>query len=139
MSRVGATLIAAAVIIVVVLFCSYRTIEVIGVTLGLCELTFVITMFIYRPPILEVVHGAFTMPAEPEYMKLIAANIGAVIMPWMIYFQQSAVVARRLSVQDLPSEKAHTFCGSALTQLIMIGSLVTFATLKTSADLETLR
>ncbi|CAE8678406.1 unnamed protein product, partial [Polarella glacialis] len=71
-------------------------IEVIGITLGLFELTFVGTMAYYHPPLTDVISGSLKMETDPEYLKLIAANIGAVIMPWMIYFQQSAVVARRL-------------------------------------------
>ena len=35
------------------------------------------------------------------HLKLVAANIGAAVMPWMIYFQQSAVVARRLTGDDV--------------------------------------
>merc|ERR1719382_1935000 len=48
-------------------------------------------------------------------------------MPWMIYFQQSAVVARRLGDADLPKERKQTMLGSVLTQLVMIGMLVTLA------------
>lgn len=49
-------------------------------------------------------------------------------MPWMIYFQQSAVVARRLVTEkDLAQERTHTLVGSIVTQLIMIGMLVTMA------------
>ena len=49
-------------------------------------------------------------------------------MPWMIYFQQSAVVARRLQTSKAMSEeRTGTLLGSVLTQLIMIGALVTLA------------
>ena len=46
----------------------------------------------------------------------------------MIYFQQSAVVARRLRTSNAMSEeRTGTLLGSMLTQLIMIGALVTLA------------
>lgn len=138
MNRVAATLVAAAVVVAVVLLCSYKQIEAIGVTLGLFELTFVFTMFCFHPPVGEVVRGSFTFSTESEYIKLIAANIGAVIMPWMIYFQQSAVVARRLVTdKDLAEERTQTLFGSILTQLVMIGTLVTLAASPHDGNLET--
>lgn len=49
-------------------------------------------------------------------------------MPWMIYFQQSAVVARRLqNPEQMAEERTGTLLGSILTQMIMIGALVTLA------------
>lgn len=128
MSRVAATLLAAAGISGIVLSCTYKQIEAIGVIFGLFELTFVLSMFLYHPDPMEVFRGSLKFHEDPEYVGLISANIGAVIMPWMIYFQQSAVVARRLtSPEDLAEERAHTFIGSCLTQLVMIGMLVTLA------------
>ena len=159
---------------------------------GAKELTFVITMLYYHPSMHTLFTDLSTGFSDPEYMKLISANIGAaawrhacatikseswnenhqtrkisflfvkficcnlsvcsffhlnrapvppffsqlkltlsssqVIMPWMIYFQQSAVVARRLrSSEQMNEERTGTLLGSVLTQLIMIGALVTLA------------
>jgi len=136
-NRVVATIISAAVIVGVVVFGSYKQIEAIGVTLGLFELVFVATMFYCRPPISLVLKESFSFPNDSEYYELVAANIGAVIMPWMIYFQQSAVVARRLGDADLPKERKQTMLGSVLTQLVMIGMLVTLAySHKQDTDIE---
>merc|ERR1719316_483627 len=124
MPRGPATLVAASVIITVVFCCKYKQIETVGVALGLCELSFVATMFWFHPSAADIVKGLFDTShyGNKEYLQLIAANIGAVIMPWMIYFQQSAVVARRLTTQnDLAEERAQTLVGSCLTQLVMIG------------------
>eukprot|EP00929_Paragymnodinium_shiwhaense_P059276 TRINITY_DN29694_c0_g1_i1.p1 TRINITY_DN29694_c0_g1~~TRINITY_DN29694_c0_g1_i1.p1 ORF type:complete len:446 (+),score=108.30 TRINITY_DN29694_c0_g1_i1:114-1451(+) len=137
MSRNKAACLSALVIVLVVTLCRYRQIETIGVALGLFELVFVGTMTYYKPPPREVVKGMFVFHSDAEYLLLIAANIGAVVMPWMIFFQQSAVVARRLKMTELNEERAHTLFGSFLTQLIMISLLVTLAVAKTqSGDLE---
>lgn len=137
LSRALATLLSAVVIVSVVFFCSYRQVEVVGITLGLFELTFVATMFIYHPNPAEVFSGALSGNTSPEYFELIAANMGAVIMPWMIYFQQSAVVARGLTTrEDLDEERKHTLMGSILTQLVMIGTLVTLAAASRGRNLE---
>mmetsp|Transcript_53187 Transcript_53187/g.99737 ORF Transcript_53187/g.99737 Transcript_53187/m.99737 type:complete len:441 (-) Transcript_53187:150-1472(-) len=128
LNRATGTILASAVVIGVVVFCKYRQVEAIGVSLGLFELAFVVSMFLLHPSPSDVFKGMFQFHSDGEYLTLVAANIGAVIMPWMIYFQQSAVVARRLTTQsDLAEERTQTLVGSCLTQLVMIGTLVTMA------------
>lgn len=134
-SRFIGTFASAILLASVVLLCSYRQVEIIGVAFGLCELVFVATMFVVRPSPVEIAQGLATFPIQDvEFSSLVASNIGAVIMPWMIYFQQSAVVARRLTTaKELEAERSHTLFGSFLTQLIMIGGLVTMAALHAKA------
>eukprot|EP00931_Biecheleriopsis_adriatica_P117646 TRINITY_DN93146_c0_g1_i1.p1 TRINITY_DN93146_c0_g1~~TRINITY_DN93146_c0_g1_i1.p1 ORF type:complete len:440 (+),score=72.84 TRINITY_DN93146_c0_g1_i1:96-1415(+) len=137
MSLSTSTLLAAAVIISLVCSLRYKQVEFIGICFGLFELAFVFTMFWYHPPLSDVWQGSWQLHDDPEFVKLISANIGAVIMPWMIYFQQSAVVARRLTTgKDLSEERAGTLMGSILTQLIMIGALVTMAATKNHRNLK---
>jgi len=62
-----------------------------------------------------------------EYLNLVAANIGAVVMPWMIFYQQSAYVERELKKEDLNVERIETGIGACLTQLVMIAAIVTTA------------
>lgn len=127
-NRQLATAVSALVIVGAVVLLNYRQVEALGIVLGLFELTFVVSMFMYHPSLSSVLEGSITLHSDKDFVKLIAANIGAVVMPWMIYFQQSAVVARRLlTEQDLSQERTHTLVGSFLTQLIMIGALVTMA------------
>ncbi|HYB82194.1 MAG TPA: divalent metal cation transporter, partial [Mycobacterium sp.] len=52
---------------------------------------------------------------------------GAVIMPWMIFYQQGAVVDKHLSVATIRQERHDTAVGAVLTQLIMIAVVVTVA------------
>lgn len=121
-------ILAAGIIVLVILLFPYRKVEVIGVTLGSFELVFVVTMFMYHPSPLEVLKGSFTFHASGSYMRLVAANIGAVIMPWMLFFQQSAIVARKLRTEeDEVEERLHTMIGSIVSQIVMIGILVTLA------------
>ena len=73
-------------------------------------------------------------PDNVQWLAQVAAateriqlGTGAVIMPWMIYFQQSAIVAKKLNPAHEERERADTLVGSLLTQAIMIGALVTLA------------
>jgi|EP00427_Karlodinium_veneficum_P017280 Mn2+/Fe2+ NRAMP family transporter len=125
--RLGAV-VAAISIVSAVMLCNYRQVEVFGIVVGLFELVFVGTMFFTRPSPQEIVDDMTTFHHRGSYWLLFSSNIGAVIMPWMIFFQQSAVVARRLNTQsDLQEERKHTLAGSVLTQVIMIGTMVTLA------------
>jgi Mn2+/Fe2+ NRAMP family transporter len=58
---------------------------------------------------------------------LIASNIGAVIMPWMIFYQQSAVVDKGLTVADIGYARVDTAIGSVVTQGIMCAIVITTA------------
>jgi Mn2+/Fe2+ NRAMP family transporter len=58
---------------------------------------------------------------------LLAANVGAVVMPWMIFYQQSAIVAKGLKPRQLKAERRDTAVGSVITQGIMIVVIVAFA------------
>jgi Mn2+/Fe2+ NRAMP family transporter len=62
-----------------------------------------------------------------DYLLLVAGNIGAVIMPWMIFYQQSATVDKGLTPANLPFARIDTAIGSVLTQIIMIAIIVTAA------------
>jgi len=62
-----------------------------------------------------------------SFLSLVAANIGAVVMPWMIFYQQSASVVRDLKKRDLKMERVETAVGSCLTQLVMIAAIITAA------------
>jgi len=128
-SRFVGTFGAAILVSSVVLLCNYRQVEVIGVSLGMFEIVFVFTMFLLKPDPVDMVKGFAEFPIEkPEFSELIASNIGAVIMPWMIYFQQSAIVARKMhSAEDMQNERSTTLFGSILTQTVMIGTLVSMA------------
>jgi Mn2+/Fe2+ NRAMP family transporter len=65
--------------------------------------------------------------ANRDYLLLVAGNIGAVIMPWMIFYQQSAVVDKKLRLPDLGLARLDTALGAVATQLIMVAVVVTTA------------
>jgi NRAMP (natural resistance-associated macrophage protein)-like metal ion transporter len=123
----AATISTTVLIVGIVTSCNYRQIEKIGITLGLFELTFIVTMVMLAPSFTDVLKGSVKFSYDPEFIKLISANMGAVIMPWMIYFHQSAIVSRRMRESEIEEERASTLAGSILTQGVMIGALVSMA------------
>jgi len=107
---------------------SYLTVERIAIVVGGFELVFLLVAWMARPDAGEMAAGLVSAPlAEPKYLYLVSANIGAVIMPWMVFFQQSSVVEKGLTVADLKPARVDTAVGAVATQLIMAAVLVAVA------------
>lgn len=59
-----------------------------------------------------------------SYLYLAAGNIGAVIMPWMIFYQQSALLDKKLDRRHLAPARWDTAIGAVITQLVMAAALI---------------
>lgn len=123
--------ILAAVLLSIVIFtASYKRVEVFALALCAVELFFIPAAFAAHPPLHAIVmSGLFgSQPlGNQAYLLLIASNIGAVIMPWMIFYQQSAVVDKGLTPRDMDYARLDTAIGSVLTQVIMCAIIITTA------------
>ena len=107
---------------------SYKSVERIALLIGAFELVFFVVAWQAKPDWANMASEMFNMPlANPDYLYLLAANIGAVIMPWMIFYQQSAVVDKGLKIEHLKASRWDTAIGSVITQLIMAAILVATA------------
>ena len=120
--------IATAALLALAFTGSYRRVERIGLVFGAAELAFLVAMVMSRPQPSALAHGLSSMPlGNPSYLLLVAANVGAVIMPWMIFYQQGAVVDKQLSLATIRQARYDTATGAVLTQLIMIAVVITVA------------
>src|ERR1700722_10544040 len=120
--------IAAVALLAVVFTGSYRRVERVAIAVGLFELAFFFVAWAAHPDVAELLSGSVDIPfGNPDYRYLAAANIGAVIMPWMIFYQQSAVVDKRLRPDHLTAARWDTAAGALLTQLIMAAVLIACA------------
>jgi Mn2+/Fe2+ NRAMP family transporter len=115
---------------------SYRSIERIAVVFGLFELSFLYIAFASHPDGAAIRADLRTIPfTDQGYLYLVTANIGAVIMPWMVFFQQSAVVEKGMGVGQLKLARWETAVGALITQLVMAAVLIaTAATLGQSGN-----
>ncbi|HET6306105.1 MAG TPA: divalent metal cation transporter [Rhodopila sp.] len=120
--------IAAIALLVIVLTGSYRRVERFAMAVGLFELAFFFVAWAAHPDGKAVLQGALDIPyRNPDYLYLSAANIGAVIMPWMVFYQQSAVADKRLRPEHLTAARWDTAVGALVTQLIMAAVLIACA------------
>jgi len=135
-SRITSLALALAFLLMVVWAGSYRRVERIALALGAFELAFLWVAVKAHPQARALVDALARPPLHnASFQYLVAANIGAVIMPWMIFFQQSAVVDKGLRPRHLRAARYDTAVGSVITQLVMAAVLVTAAaTLGASRD-----
>jgi NRAMP (natural resistance-associated macrophage protein)-like metal ion transporter len=120
--------IAAIALLAVVLTGSYRRVERLAIAVGLFELAFFFVAWAAHPDPAAMLAGSLDIPfRNPDYLYLSAANIGAVIMPWMVFYQQSAVADKRLRPEHLTAARWDTAIGALLTQLIMAAVLIACA------------
>jgi Mn2+/Fe2+ NRAMP family transporter len=121
---------AAALLIAVILTASYKRAEAFALALCLLELLFFPAAWAAHPSLHTIV-GEGIFGGQPlgngAYLLLIASNIGAVIMPWMIFYQQSATVDKGLTADDLPYARLDTAFGAVVTQGIMCAVVIATA------------
>merc|ERR1712203_563452 len=91
----------------------------------------VATMIAAGPRISSMISDAVEFPVGNEdFVKLVTANIGAVIMPWMLAYQQSAICNKGIGAdqrEHMLLARIDTAIGSVLTQGVMAAMLITVA------------
>lgn len=117
--------VATAFLVALSMTGSYRRAERIGIAIGLAELAFIPAMVMSHPSGSAVASGMVSLPlGNSSYLYLLAANVGAVIMPWMIFYQQGAVIDKGLRSGSMRGERRATALGAFLTQVVMIAVVV---------------
>merc|ERR1719281_1743224 len=104
---------------------SYAKAEKIGLIVGSIQVVFFVLMFAARPSFMEILEDSVQFPiSNGAFGNLVTANIGAVIMPWMLAYQQSACALERNSVDELQNHRFETKVGSFITQGVMSAVLI---------------
>jgi Mn2+/Fe2+ NRAMP family transporter len=112
----------------------YATWERVLMALALGNLLFVPAALLAHPDGAKLAAALATWRPLPEVMgaaffTLVLANVGATVTPWMIFFQQSAVVDKGLTREDLPQSRFDTALGAIVAAVTAIATLVVCATL----------
>jgi len=100
---------------------TYWTFERITLVFCLLNLVYIPAAILAKPDwntvARSIVSPYFPSGLTTGLLTLIMANIGTTIAPWMLFFQQSAVVDKELDEKDVPYSKVDTALGSILTGL----------------------
>ncbi len=126
--RAASLSLSVAFLLFVVLTGTYRRVERVAILLGLFEFAFFLVAYEAHPRGAQLASGVAHMPlSDSRYLYLVAANIGAVIMPWMIFYQQSAVADKKLQPKHYVHARWDTAVGSVITQAVMAAVLIATA------------
>ena len=112
----------------------YATWERVLMTLVAGNLLFIPAALFAHPSGAKLVHAAATWGPLPggfgvAFITLILANVGATVTPWMIFFQQSAVVDKGLTRADVPQGRLDTAIGAGVAAVVAIATVVATAPL----------
>jgi Mn2+/Fe2+ NRAMP family transporter len=66
----------------------------------------------------------FYFSTSKEFVFLLAANIGAVIMPFMLFYQVSATAEKGITVKSLWAIRLETAVGAIVSELVMIAIVI---------------
>ncbi len=114
---------------------SYRRFERLALALSVALFTFVVLALTVHPDPAAMLAGL--SPAQPlgdqRYLDLVVATVGAVIMPWMLFYQQAATVDKGLRAPDLRAARAETLVGAVASELLMAAVVVAAAAAMASA------
>ncbi len=112
----------------------YATWERILMALAVFNLLFVPAAIMARPSGATLLHAIATWGPLPGgittgFVTLILANIGATVTPWMLFFQQSAVVDKGLTRADIAQGRLDTALGAFVAAVAAIATVAAAAPL----------
>src|ERR1700691_1581905 len=107
----------------------YWTWERITLALGIFNGLFIPAAILARPNWHSVGHALLTWMPLPsgshyEILLLILATIGATVTPWMLFFQQSAVVDKGMQPRDINAGRFDTLLGALLASVFAIAAIL---------------
>ena len=136
--------ITAAIVIIVMMGIvfsgKYWTWEKITMVFCLVNLIYIPAAILVHPSVSDIVHSGF-IPNFPGGFNgtlffFLMANIGTTIAPWMIFFQQSAVVDKNMKEKDIPWGKFDTVVGAFFTVMVAVFIIVVTGTLLHGMNIE---
>ena len=120
--------IAAVALLAIVAAGAYRRVERTAIFIGLFELAFFAVAWAAHPNLETLAKDVVDLPLRNgDFLYMVAAIIGSVFNPWLIFYQQSAIADKRLRPDDLTAARWDTATGAALTQCLTGAVLVAAA------------
>jgi len=125
---------------IIVLNGRYWTWEKIALLFCALNLIYIPGAFMIHPSVSDILKDGlipnFAGGFNGQLFFFLMANIGTTIAPWMLFFQQSAVVDKGMQEKDIPWGKFDTLLGSALTVVVAIFIVIVTGTTLNGVDIE---
>ena len=129
-----------ALMAVIVLNGRYWTWEKIALLFCALNLVYIPGAFLVHPSIDEILRTGlvpnFAGGFDGQLFFYLMANTGTTIAPWMLFFQQSAVVDKGMLEKDIPWGRFDTILGSVLTVLVAIFIVVVTGTVLPGVEID---
>jgi Mn2+/Fe2+ NRAMP family transporter len=110
---------AVAALLIIIVSGSYRRVERVAIAIGSFEIAFLMIAVRTRPDLTTMAHQLSSLPlGDNEFWFLVAALIGAVFNPWMVFYQQSAIAEKQLDHRHYRAARADTALGAVVTQAV---------------------
>ena len=129
-----AVLSALLVLVVALLTHRYWTWERITLAAAMFNLIFIPVALLSHPHWGEIGRALFTWKPLPgginqETVLILLADIGATVTPWMLFFQQSAIADKGLTIRDIRFGRIDTIIGATLATLAALATIIATAPL----------
>jgi Mn2+/Fe2+ NRAMP family transporter len=107
---------------------SYHSVERVAIILGLFEMAFFVVAWKAAPDGADMAAQIRHVPlSDPGYLYLLAASLGTSVMPWTIFYQQSALIDKGLGIGDMKLARIDTLLGAIFCQAVTVAVLVAAA------------
>jgi Mn2+/Fe2+ NRAMP family transporter len=118
----------------------YWTWEKIALLFCALNLIYIPGAFMVHPSVSDILKEGL-VPNFPggfngQLFFFLMANIGTTIAPWMLFFQQSAVVDKGMLEKDIPWGKFDTLLGATLTVVVAIFIVIVTGTVLKGVDID---
>src|SRR5512140_1339396 len=119
--------VAAVLIWLLIVKGSLKVVEKIFLVACLVYVAYPIAAFMSNPPWIEIVKATVIPDFRPnsEYMMMMIGVVGTTIAPWMQFYQQSAVVEKRITVEQYAFTRLDVIIGCFLA--IVVASFIVVA------------
>ena len=118
----------------------YWTWEKIAFVFCAFNLVYIPCAFMVHPSIPDVIKQGIIPHFPGGFNNLLffylMANIGTTIAPWMLFFQQSAVVDKGMQEKDIPWGRWDTIVGAMFTVIVAIFVIIVTGTLLNGVNIE---
>src|SRR6202167_279792 len=121
--------IGLAIVVAAITTGRYWTWERITMGLAIFNGLFIPAAILAHPDWFAVGHALLTwtpltVGSHSEILLLILADIGATVTPWMLFFQQSAVVDKGMQPRDINAGRFDTLLGALLASVFAIAAIL---------------
>ena len=119
--------VAAAAVWLLIVGGSYKRVEKVFLILSLVFLTYVVAAFLAKPNWEETALYTFIphVVSDQSFVSLVISMIGTTIAPWMLFFNQSNVVEKGATTDDMFTQKVDVVSGTIAACLVAWFIIVT--------------